>query len=125
MRAPVIDFSDQLNNGALAVYICNHDVNGDRCRAQILRAISVKLLTLDFICADDEECINVYDEPTKTVASSAIPIDGNSIYCLKCNGLVGFRKGTHIIFDSTKLKEMIIYSLNRFITNVVHQRMFN
>lgn len=124
MRAPVINFSE-VNNDALAVYICNHDVNGERCNAQILRAISVKLLTLDFICAADDDCINVYDEPTKTIVSSAIPIDGNNIYCLKCNGLVGFRKGTHIIFDSRKLQEMMIYSLNRFITNIVHQRMFN
>lgn len=120
-----MNFTDQIDNGVLAVYICNHGENGVRCKAQILRANNVKLLTLNSIGAEDEDCINVYDEPTKTVASSAIPIDGNNINCLKCNGMVGIRKGTHIIFDSTKLQEMMIYSLNRFITNVVHQGMFN
>lgn len=121
MRAPVTDFSDRLVNDELAVYICNNHANGDRCDAQILRATSVKLLTLDIICAEDDDCINIYDEPTKSVTSSAITIDGNNILCLKCNGKVGFRKGSYVIFDSTKLKEMMIYSLNRLITHVVNQ----
>lgn len=121
MRAPVIDFSDQLINDELAVYICDHNLSGERCNAQILQATSVQLITFDVICALEDDCINIYDEPTKTVISSAIPIDGNNIHCLKCNGIIGFRKGSLIIFDSTKLREMMIYSLNRAITNFVNQ----
>lgn len=34
MRAPIIDFFDQLINDELAVYNCDHNLSGERCNAQ-------------------------------------------------------------------------------------------
>lgn len=121
MRAPVIEFDENNGTGELAVYICNNSTGNNRCDAHLLQAINVKYLTLETVCAEDDDCINIYDEPTRMVASSAAPIDGNQIYCLKCNGMVGMRKGSLIVFNSAKLKEMIIFSYNRLILTLLNQ----
>lgn len=118
MRAPVINFNEDTENGELAVYICGNTHDNSRCGAHLLRAINVKYLTFEEICAEEDNCINIYDEPTQMLASSAIPIEGNQIHCLKCNGVVGVRKGSLISFNSTKLEEMIIFSFNRLFSMV-------
>lgn len=119
MRAPVTDFTKQIVNDELAVYICSNLDGTESCDAQLLRAMHVQFLNMDTVCAIDDDCINIYDEPTKSVISSATLANENNIYCLKCNGKLGIRQGSLIIFESDKLKEMIIYSFSRLISNFV------
>lgn len=118
MRAPVIEFSNDFNKEEFAVYTCKNKLDDDCCGAQLLQAMRVKYLTLETVSAEDDECINIYDEPTTSIISSAARVDGK-IYCLKCNEAVGIRKGSLIHFDSTKLGELTIYSFNRLISNIV------
>lgn len=119
MRAPVIEFSIDSDKEEFAVYTCKNKLGDDYCGAQLLQAMRVKYLTLETVSAEDDECINIYDEPTRSIISSALPIDGK-IYCLKCNVTVGIRNGSLIHFDSTKLKEMTIYTFDRLISNIVN-----
>lgn len=123
MRAPVITFAEHLvrAKGAVRIYTCNNHINDGRCNAQILQAVDVKTRTLNIVCAEDDDCINVYDEPTDCLVSSAIPIDGSNILCLKCNGLVGFRMGSRIAFNPIKLREMILYSYSHLLSDIVYQ----
>lgn len=120
MRAPVIEFSNDLGKEEFGVYTCKNklDNDDDYCGAQLLQAMRVKYLTFDTVSAEDDECINIYDEPTKSIISSALPINGN-VHCLKCNEIVGVRDGSLIHFDSKKLRELTIYSFNRLISNIV------
>lgn len=120
MKAPILDFSDQLINEELDIFICNNrtGLNSDCldiCGAQILKKQDVKYLKLESVSVEVDDCMNVYDEPSSTVTSSAIPVDGNPMHCLKCDEVIGVRSGSHIVFQSSKLREMTIYSFNRLI----------
>lgn len=121
MRAPVIEFDEKTENGEFSVYICANSMDGNRCDAHLLKATNVKYLSLETVSAEDDNCINIYDEPETTVASNAHPADGSKIHCLKCNGVVGMRKGSLIVFQAIKLKEMIVYSYSRLISTLLHQ----
>lgn len=113
-----MDFVNLVNE-QFAVYICNNFVHGQRCEAHILLADDVKTIRPDSITAEDDKCINTYDEPTKTVYSSANPVDGCNIHCLKCDGTFGVRNGSHIVFDPTKLVETMFYNYNQFFSDLL------
>lgn len=119
MRAPVINFSDHIVNDELALFLCSNLDGAESCDAQLLQAANVKYLNMNTVCAEDDSCINIYDEPMETVASSATLIDGNNIHCLKCNKIVGTRMGSLIVFDLTKVKEMMIYSFSMLVSKLL------
>lgn len=120
MRAPIMDFSDQTENGSLAVYICKNALDDDLCEAQICRATDVRFVNMNTVSVMDDHTINIYDEQTNSVISSGKLIKGTKIYCLKCNKIVGTRSDDSlIVFDSSKLGETIIYNFNRFVESII------
>lgn len=131
MRAPVLDFQEELiDREELPIFICNGRIDiYEICGAQILKASDVMFLTEESVTAEDDHCINIYDAPTNGEISSAKLIDGNLMHCLKCNAAVGVRITSKIVFDTSKVKEMIIYScsrlLDKFLSIVDNERNYN
>lgn len=122
MRAPVISFPVKSDDD-LCVYVCKNDDGSEMCNAQLLQPNNIKSWSLNTVSAEDDHCINVYDEPTKSVTSSAVQINGGNVYCLKCNGLVGKRNNSLIVFDLNKLNEMIIFNFHKIISHFIHVAM--
>lgn len=104
-------FLEEIDNDEKAVLLCHNRYLNKACGAHLLRTINVIQSKPEMISAEDDNCINIYDEPESQSAkasSSAKPVDGCRIRCMKCDGVVGQRNGTQIDFHCEKLKETYI-----------------
>lgn len=110
MRAPVLNFNHRLdeNDGELAVISCNNETDdGKNCYAELLLVKDVKKDTQQ-IQGEDDVCINFYDERD-------IALEGANMHCLKCNGVIGIRRGTTIVFMSHKVVEILVQNVARVV----------
>lgn len=134
MKAPILDFYEEIVDDENDVYVCNNK----SCGAHIVRVIhivSYKMNEPAIVCVEDNDCINVYSKPRKThelerrhiialspKSNGTTSFDVNArngnggdeleVFCRSCDGFLGHRIGSLIHFVFENLDEVIINELD-------------
>lgn len=134
MRAPILNFYEEIVDHQNEVYTCDHRIENQSCGTHIFRAQHIASYILDepaYILVDVDDVINTYEKQTKTsrylatdasstgkVTSSSTSWNGLSlippsvinedieVYCLNCNGFLGYRDGSKMQFQYLKFAEI-------------------
>lgn len=125
MKAPLMTFYEEIVDDNNGVYICRNRHMNRSCGVHLLRTINVTCMKVNVICADDDYCINIYDDESqirsKTISTSGRPINGSKIRCRKCDGMVGQRNGNQIEFKSSKLKETFVSNWDGCVNEIFNE----
>lgn len=92
--------------------VCNKgavDAEAGKCKAHFVGQDHVKVECSRTISAKEKHVINVYDiKPwSKSMGQSAQTQEGAEMHCLKCNAVVGNRKGCKIHFFRHSVAEQV------------------